>query len=151
MRAIGNIIWFVFGGVIMGLSWWVLGLLFYISIIGIPWGKSAFTLGTFSFFPFGKTVISRSELTQRRDIGTGFWGMVGNVIWFILAGFWLAAGHVVSGILCCITIIGFPFGIQHFKLAGASLFPVGKQVVPKEVAEEARRRNATAEVDNYRS
>ena len=141
MRAIGNIIWFIFGGLVMGLSWWLLGLVFYISIIGIPWGRSAFMLGTFSFFPFGKTVVSRKELLNKKDIGTGFFGSVGNVIWFLLAGIWLAIGHVISGIFYFITIIGFPFGIQHFKLAEASLFPVGKEVVPKEVARAAKRRN----------
>lgn len=146
MRLLGNVIWFVFGGVVMGLAWWLAGMLFYISIIGIPWGKAAISLGTFSFFPFGKTVISRKELTQKDDIGTGALGMFGNVLWFIFAGVWLAIGHIGSGLLCCITVVGIPFGVQHFKLAGASLFPIGKKVVPIELADEARRRNAAEEL-----
>ncbi len=135
MRAIGNLIWFVFGGVIMGLTWWLYGLLAFITIVGIPWGKACFVIGRFTFFPFGKVAISRKELNQRSDIGTGVLGAIGNVIWFIFAGIWLAIGHVLSALLCFITIIGIPFGIQHLKLAGISLFPIGKTVVAKEVAE----------------
>jgi uncharacterized membrane protein YccF (DUF307 family) len=138
MRAIGNLIWFVFGGVIMGLTWWLYGLLAFITIVGIPWGKACFVIGSFTFFPFGKVAISRKELNQRSDIGTGVLGAIGNVIWFIFAGIWLAIGHIASALLCFITIIGIPFGIQHLKLAGISLFPIGKTVVTKEVAEAVR-------------
>ncbi len=108
MRAIGNLIWFVFGGVIMGLTWWLYGLLAFITIVGIPWGKACFVIGRFTFFPFGKVAISRKELNQRSDIGTGVLGAIGNVIWFIFAGIWLAIGHVLSALLCFITIIGIP-------------------------------------------
>jgi uncharacterized membrane protein YccF (DUF307 family) len=135
MRAIGNLIWFVFGGVIMGLTWWLYGLLAFITIVGIPWGKACFVIGSFTFFPFGKVAISRKELNQKSDIGTGVLGAIGNIIWFIFAGIWLAIGHIASALLCFITIIGIPFGIQHLKLAGISLFPIGKTVVAKEVAE----------------
>jgi len=151
MNLIGNVIWFVFGGVIMGLLWWVFGLLAYISIIGIPWGKSCFVIGQFTFFPFGKEAINRKELTQKDDIGTGSAGLVGNIIWFLLAGIWLAIGHTTSAILCFITIIGIPFGVQHLKLAGVSLFPVGKKIVPKEVAKAAKKANAEAYVNSIRN
>lgn len=135
MNTLGNVIWFLLGGLIMGLAWWLYGLLAYISIIGIPWGKACFVIGQFTFFPFGQVAVSRKELNQKSDVGTGTLGTIGNVIWFFLAGIWLSIGHLFSSILCFITIIGIPFGIQHLKLAGVSLFPIGKKIVPKEVAE----------------
>jgi uncharacterized membrane protein YccF (DUF307 family) len=150
MRAILNLIWFVLGGVIMGLCWWLVGLLAYLSIIGIPWGKACFVIGNFSFFPFGKEAISRKELHQKDDIGTGGLGLLGNIIWFVLAGFWLAIGHVCAAVLCFITLIGIPFGIQHLKLAGISLAPIGMTIVPKEVAEAARKANAEEAVKGLR-
>lgn len=143
MSMIGNLIWFIFGGVIMGLAWWIVGLIAYISIIGIPWAKACFVIGKFTFFPFGKEAISRKELTHKDDIGTGGWGTLGNIIWFILAGLWLAIGHAIVSIPNFITIIGIPFGIQHLKLAGIAIAPIGKTIVSKEVAEAARK--ATAE------
>jgi len=151
MRAIGNLIWFLFGGVMMGLAWCFFGLLAFISIIGIPWGRSCFVMAGFSFFPFGKEAISRDELTLSEDIGTGGFGMLGNIIWFVFAGFWLAIGHVFSAIACFITIIGIPFSLQHLKLANISLSPIGKTVVTKEVAAAARNANAQIEVENLRS
>ena len=83
-------------------------------------------------------------------MGTGAWGFLANVIWFVCCGWWLAIGHVIAGLLNCITVIGIPFGIQHFKLAGVALSPVGKIVVAKEVAEEARKRNAADTVATLR-
>lgn len=142
MRTIGNVIWFVFGGFAMGLGWWLAGLLMAISLIGIPWVRSCFVIGSFCFFPFGNEAIDRAELTGKRDLGTGVLGLIGNVVWFVFAGLWLAIGHVVSALANFVTIIGIPFGIQHLKLAACALAPVGKTVVPIEVASEARRRNA---------
>ena len=151
MRAIGNLIWFIFGGIIMGLAWCFFGLLAFISIVGIPWGRSCFVIAGFSFFPFGNEAIARDELTLSEDIGTGGLGMVGNIIWFIFAGFWLALGHVFSAIACFVTIIGIPFALQHLKLAGISISPIGKTVVTKEVAAAARNANAETVVSNIRS
>ena len=128
----------------MGLAWWIAGLLAYLSVVGIPWGKACFVIGQFTFFPFGKEAISRKELTQKDDIGTGSLGTLGNIIWFIFAGVWLAIGHVSSALLNFITIIGIPFGIQHLKLAGIALAPIGKTVVSKEVAAAARKANEEA-------
>jgi uncharacterized membrane protein YccF (DUF307 family) len=139
MRLIGNLIWFVLGGVWMGLGWWIAGLLAYVSVVGIPWGKACFVIGQFTFFPFGKEAISREKLAQKEDIGTGVLGSIGNVIWFILAGIWLAIGHVSSALLNFITIIGIPFGIQHLKLASIALSPIGKTIVSKEVAAATRK------------
>ena len=151
MRAIGNLIWFVFGGVLMGLCWWLIGALAFVTIVGIPWAKACFVIGQFSFFPFGYEAISRKELTGRSDVGTGGFGLLGNIIWFVLAGVWLAIGHLLSAVGCFITIIGIPFGIQHLKLAGIALAPIGMTVVPKELAAEARRTHAQAAVSRLRS
>lgn len=151
MRAIGNFLWFIMGGVLMGLAWWLIGAIAFLTIIGIPWGRACFVIGKFSFFPFGKEAVSRKDLSQKDDVGTGGLGMLGNIIWFVLAGFWLALGHVGSAILCFITIIGIPFGIQHLKLAGIALAPIGKTIVSKEIAEAARRSNAEASVSALRS
>jgi uncharacterized membrane protein YccF (DUF307 family) len=129
LRLIGNIFWFILGGFVMGLAWCVLGLLAFITIVGIPWGRACFTMGMFSFFPFGKEAVSRKELSGNDDLGTGVLGVVGNIVWFLLAGIWLAIGHIASAIICFITIIGIPFGIQHIKLAVVSLAPIGKLVV----------------------
>ncbi|MGF1902446.1 YccF domain-containing protein [Aliivibrio sifiae] len=150
MSAIGNLIWFLFGGVFMGLAWCFFGILAFISIIGIPWGRACFVIAGFSFFPFGKEAIARDELTLNEDIGTGSLGFIGNVLWFIFAGFWLAIGHVISAIACFVTIIGIPFAIQHLKLAAISIAPIGQTIVDKEIAAAARNANARAEADKWR-
>jgi uncharacterized membrane protein YccF (DUF307 family) len=142
LRLIANLLWFVLGGFVMGLGWWIAGLVMAISIIGIPWVRSCFVFGSFCFFPFGNEAIDRKELTGKDDLGTGLLGLIGNIVWFFVAGIWLAIGHVVSAICNFVTIIGIPFGIQHLKLAGCALAPVGKTVVSKEVAAAARRRHS---------
>lgn len=129
MRFIGNILWFIFGGALMGLGWWLVGVLAYISIIGIPWGKACFVIGQFTFWPFGKDAFDRKIVNQKEDIGTGIFGSIGNIIWFVIAGIWLAMGHLVSALACFVTIIGIPFGIQHIKLAVIALAPIGKTIV----------------------
>ena len=131
MRTLGNIFWFILGGFLMGLGWWLVGLLAAITIVGLPWAKACFVIGQFAFLPFGKEAVSRKDLTQQDDIGTGTLGLVGNVIWFVLAGWWLAIGHLVSALACFVTIIGIPFGIQHMKLALIALAPIGKTIVAK--------------------
>ena len=142
MRTIGNLLWFILGGVVMGLAWFVFGALAFLTIVGIPWGRSSFVIGKFSFFPFGKEAISRKELFNEDDLGTGALGLIGNILWFLFAGMWLAIGHLVAALFCFVTIIGIPFGIQHLKLAGISIFPIGKTIVSKEVAKAALERNA---------
>ena len=150
MSVIGNFVWFVLGGVLMGIGWWLAGLVAFITIIGIPWGKACFVIGQFAFFPFGKEAVSRKELSNSDDVGTGGLGLIGNVIWFIFAGVWLAIGHVISAVLCFCTIIVIPFAIQHLKLAGIALAPIGKTIVSKEVAAAARKLNAEAYVAQRR-
>ncbi|MFY0663147.1 MAG: YccF domain-containing protein [Natronospirillum sp.] len=151
MRTIGNVLWFILGGAIMGLAWWCIGIIAFISIVGIPWGRACFVIGSFSFFPFGKEAISRSELTQRNDIGTGGFGLLGNIIWFVFAGLWLTIGHLISAFVCFVTIIGIPFGIQHIKLAGLAIFPIGKTIVTKEVVAAARAASAEMALAALRS
>jgi len=126
-----NVLWFVLGGLVMGLGWWLAGVLCAITIVGLPWARACFVIGSFSFWPFGQEAISRRELTGQVDLGTGPLGLVGNVVWFLVAGWWLAIGHLTSALACFISIIGIPFGIQHIKLALIALAPIGLQVVPK--------------------
>jgi uncharacterized membrane protein YccF (DUF307 family) len=150
MGVIGNFLWFILGGAVLGLCWWLVGVLAFVSVVGIPWGKACFVIGQFAFFPFGKEAMNRKDLSKKDDVGTGGLGLAGNIIWFVVAGVWLGIGHVLSAILCFITIIGIPFGVQHLKLAGIALAPIGKTIVSKEVAEAARRQNAEAIVAKIR-
>lgn len=131
LRAIGNILWFILGGLVMGLAWWLIGLVAFITIIGIPWGRACFVIGQFAFLPFGREAVDRKLITGRDDLGTGALGLVGNIIWFILAGFWLAIGHITVALALCLTIIGIPFALQHLKLALLTLAPVGKVIVQR--------------------
>lgn len=142
LSTLGNLIWFFLGGVWLGLGWWLAGVVMALSIIGLPWARSCFVLGGFCFFPFGREAIGRDELSGQPDLGTGALGLVGNVLWFLLAGWWLALGHLAAAVANALTIIGIPFAVQHVKLALCALAPVGKTVVSKEMAEQARRRNA---------
>jgi uncharacterized membrane protein YccF (DUF307 family) len=86
-------------------------------------------MGQFAFFPFGKQAVDRWTLSGSRDVGTGLLGTLGNIIWFVFAGIWLAIGHLISALCCFVTIIGIPFGLQHLKLAGIALAPIGKTIV----------------------
>ncbi|BBA99466.1 hypothetical protein RVR_6099 [Actinacidiphila reveromycinica] len=122
MKTILNVIWLVLCGLWMCLGYFLAGLLLCITIIGIPFGIAAFRIGLYALWPFGYTTV------ERRDAGAG--SLVGNVLWLILAGWWLALGHVVTGIALCVTIIGIPFGIANFKLIPLSLMPLGREVVP---------------------
>ncbi|HEY0195113.1 MAG TPA: YccF family protein [Kofleriaceae bacterium] len=98
MRTIANILWFVLGGVWMGLGWWLAGLLMVVSVVGLPWARSCFVFGSFCFSPFGREAIDRRVLTGHGDLGTGTLGFLGNVVWFLCAGLWLAIGHVAAAI-----------------------------------------------------
>ena len=151
MSAIGNFLWFLMGGAVMGLGWWLAGLLCAITIVGLPWARACFVIGQFAFFPFGREAIDRNDLSDRDDIGTGAWGTVGNVLWFLVVGIWLALGHVVAAVGCLVTIIGIPFGIQHLKLAGLALAPIGKTIVTRDEAAAARLLSAQLEVAKRRS
>ncbi len=150
MSTIGNLIWFIFGGLVMGLAWWIVGVIALISIVGIPWAKACFVMGKFAFFPFGQEAIKRRILTEQEDIGTGALGTLSNIIWFIVFGLWLALSHVALAIFYALTLIGIPFAIQHLKLAGIAIAPIGKTVVAKEVAAAARNSHAMQTVARLR-
>jgi uncharacterized membrane protein YccF (DUF307 family) len=151
LSAIGNVLWFIFGGLWMGLGWWLASILCALTIVGLPWAKSCFVIGQFAFLPFGKAAVSRAALNGTDDVGTGILGLVSNILWFLFAGAWLAIGHVVTACACFVTIIGIPFGIQHLKLAVLALAPVGKTIVSKEEAEAAHLYAAQASVAKRRS
>ena len=125
-----NVLWFVFGGFWSGLSWLLGGVILAITIVGLPWTAAAFRIGLFSFAPFGRQIESRQWATGRDDLGTGCLGAVLNVLWFSLAGWWIALGHLVIAVAQAMTIIGIPFAVQHVKLAGLALAPVGKTITP---------------------
>lgn len=129
MNQVLNILWVVLGGFLMALGWWLAGLFMALTIIGLPWARAAFTLGLFTLWPFGREMVDRRFLTGREDIGTGVLGMMGNIVWFVVAGAWLAIGHILCAVACAVTIIGLPFAWVHLKLAMASIAPIGKDVV----------------------
>ena len=119
MSCLGNLLWFIFGGCISGLSWMLAGWLWCISIIGIPYGIQCFKFASMSFFPFGKEIV----------YGGGAVSFIVNVIWILISGIPLAVEHLVIGCLLCVTIIGIPFGLQQFKLAKLALMPFGTSIV----------------------
>jgi uncharacterized membrane protein YccF (DUF307 family) len=125
-----NVLWFILGGWLMGLGWILAGLLMAITIVGLPWARACFMIAGYSFWPFGRDIVSRDEYYGRGDLGTGTLGTIGNVLWFVFAGWWLALGHLSLAVGLACSIIGIPFAWAHVKLALASLFPVGKTVVP---------------------
>jgi uncharacterized membrane protein YccF (DUF307 family) len=129
MALILNILWFIFGGFISGLAWLLAGLLLAITVVGLPWTMAAWRIAGFSFAPFGRHVVPRHVLTGRGDLGTGPLGFLMNVIWVVLAGWWLALHHVVLAVGLAVTIIGIPFALQHLKLALISFAPIGQEVV----------------------
>lgn len=145
-----NALWFVLGGIIGGIAWWLAGIIAAITIIGLPWARACFRIGNYTFFPFGRDVISVKELHGHSSGTAGFFRFIGNVIWFVPLGFCLMVIHLIAAIACFITIIGIPFGWAHLKLAGASIFPLGKRIVRADVAKLARDQNAVAELARLR-
>ena len=125
-----NILWIVCGGLWMAIAWVIAAAIMAITIIGIPWARAAFNIAAYTLLPFGQRAVSRAAYFGREDTGTGPMGVIGNVIWLLLAGWWLALGHLVAAALLAITIIGIPFAWAHLKLAGIALWPIGKIIVP---------------------
>ena len=136
LKSILNILWVVLGGLTMALGWWLVGLISAVSIVGLPWSRSCFVIGTFALWPFGFEAINRRDLSRRVDLGTGPLGLIGNIIWFLVAGWWLAIGHLTSALACFVTVIGIPFGIQHIKLALIAIAPIGMTIVPAHRTDE---------------
>ncbi len=127
-----NILWLVTGGVWMAFFWLVAALIMAITIIGIPWAKAALNIAAYSLLPFGHKAVSRREWTGQEDIGTGPFGTLGNILWLVLAGWWLALAHLLTALALAVTIIGIPFAWAHLKLAGIALWPIGKMIVPSD-------------------
>jgi uncharacterized membrane protein YccF (DUF307 family) len=124
-----NVLWFIFGGLEMAVFWLVAALLMALTVIGLPWARSALVLARYTLAPFGSSVVRRDMVTGHGDLGTGPLGLVGNLIWLLLAGWWLALGHVVTALALAVSLIGLPFAWAHLKLAALSLWPVGTTVV----------------------
>lgn len=146
MRFAGNVIWFVLGGWYTGLAWLIGAGIFAITIVGLPLTRAALEMAKMSAAPFGKSVVHVRELDGKSVTAatatTGTIGLVFNIIWACTFGIILFLMYLLAGVLCCITIIGIPFGIASFKLAGISFWPVGRRVVSKELANHARKQNA---------
>lgn len=134
-----NLLWLVFGGFYMAVGWLIAAIVMAITIVGLPWTRAAFNIALYTLLPFGQTAVSRAAHTGRGDLGTGPLGAIGNLIWLVLAGWWLALGHLLTAVLLAITIIGIPFAWAHLKLAGLALWPIGKMIVPIEETVRYRR------------
>jgi uncharacterized membrane protein YccF (DUF307 family) len=135
MRLVLNIIWFVLAGLWLAIGYAIAALICFILIITIPFGIAALRIAVFALWPFGKTVVKRTDA----GVASG----IGNVIWFILCGWWLALGHLVTGVLLCLTILGIPLGLANFKLIPVSLLPLGREIL---TVEEARLRGVMSTV-----
>jgi uncharacterized membrane protein YccF (DUF307 family) len=132
-----NILWIIFGGVEMAVAWVIAAVIMAITIIGLPWARAALNIALYTLLPFGHKAVSRAEYTGHTDLGTGPLGLIGNLIWLVLAGWWLALGHLILAVGWAITIIGIPFAWAHLKLAGISLWPIGMMIVPDNAAPAA--------------
>ncbi|CAM5661875.1 Inner membrane protein YccF [Streptomyces rimosus subsp. rimosus] len=130
MKLILNVIWLILSGLWMAIGYVVAGIICCVLIITIPFGIASFRIAGYALWPFGRTTV------ERRDAGAG--SVIGNVIWVIFAGWWLALGHIVTGLLLCVTIIGIPFGIANFKMVPISLLPLGREIVPTDQPFAAR-------------
>lgn len=127
-----NVLWVVTGGVWMAAGWLIAAVVMALTIIGIPWTRAAIDIARYTLLPFGFRAVPRDMVAGREDLGTGALGWVGNLIWLLLAGWWLAIGHLVTAVVLALTIIGLPFAWAHLKLAWLSLWPIGKAIVPVE-------------------
>jgi uncharacterized membrane protein YccF (DUF307 family) len=135
VRLLLNLIWLIFGGLLMALGYAVAALIMLILIVTIPFGIAAGRMALFCVWPFGRTLVRRGD--------AGIASTIGNVIWFLLAGWWLALGHLFTGVVMCLTIIGIPLGLASFKLIPVSLAPLGREVVD---IDQARRLGAAGTI-----
>ena len=129
-----NLLWIVFGGWWMALGWVIAAVVMAITIVGLPWARAAFNIAAYTLLPFGYKAVPRNEYFGHENVGTGPLGVIGNIVWLLLAGWWLALGHLVTAILLAVTVIGIPFAWAHLKLAGLALWPIGKAIVPAQNA-----------------
>ncbi|WJK34887.1 YccF domain-containing protein [Solwaraspora sp. WMMA2065] len=125
MRVILNLLWLIFGGgIVLGLGYAVAALVCFVLIVTIPFGVASLRLAYYSLWPFGRTLVAKP--------GAGIGSGLANILWVVLAGWWLALTHIVTGVTLCLTIIGIPFGIANFKLVPAAFWPLGREVVDVE-------------------
>jgi uncharacterized membrane protein YccF (DUF307 family) len=136
-----NILWVLTGGIWMALAWLLAAVIMAITIIGLPWARAAYNIASYTLLPFGRVALPRDEVAGREDLGTSPLGTLGNVIWLVLAGWWLALGHIITGVGLALTIIGIPFAWAHLKLALLSLWPIGRTIVSIEDAALLRDRS----------
>ncbi|WAL66290.1 YccF domain-containing protein [Amycolatopsis cynarae] len=122
MRLLLNVIWLVLCGFWMAIAYVIAGIVCCVLIIPIPFGIAAFRIANYALWPFGRTLV------DRRDAGAG--SLIGNILWIVFAGWWLALGHIATGIALCVTIVGIPLGLANFKLVPVSLVPLGREIVP---------------------
>jgi uncharacterized membrane protein YccF (DUF307 family) len=123
----------------MAAGWLLAAVLMAVTIIGLPWTRAAFNIAAYTLLPFGYKAVPRSQWSGREDFGTGPLGTLGNILWLLLAGWWLALGHLITAIALAFTIIGIPFAWAHLKLAGLALWPIGKLIVPADATPSANR------------
>ncbi len=121
MNVLGNIIWLIFGGFMIALEYLISSIILMVTIIGIPFGLQTLKLASLALWPFGR----EASFTNRAD---GCLSIFMNVLWILVGGIWISLSHVFWGLILCITIIGIPFGMQHFKLAGVALTPFGREI-----------------------
>jgi uncharacterized membrane protein YccF (DUF307 family) len=124
MKLVGNIIWWIFGGLVTAIEYFVASVAMMVTIVGIPFGLQTLKIGMMTLMPFNTSI-------KEKEKSNGFISLIMNIIWFFVGGIWITLTHVIFGILLTITVIGIPFAKQHFKLAAISLSPFGKEVVNK--------------------
>lgn len=122
MNTVLNVVWLVLAGFWLALGYVVAGIISMVLIVTIPFGIASFRMASYALWPFGRTVVDKP--------GAGAWSTIGNVVWILVAGWWLALEHLVTGVLLCLTIIGIPLGIGSLKMIPVSLVPLGKEIVP---------------------
>jgi uncharacterized membrane protein YccF (DUF307 family) len=137
LRLLLNIIWLVFAGLWMAIGYAFAALICFVLIITIPFGIAALRIGIFALWPFGKTVVKRADA----GVASG----VGNVLWFLLCGWWLALMHLITGVVLCVTVIGIPLGLGNFKLIPVSLMPFGREIVS---VDQARAMGVRPQIEN---
>jgi uncharacterized membrane protein YccF (DUF307 family) len=130
LTVILNVLWLVSGGLAMAGAWLVAGIFMAMTVIGLPWAFAAFRIAWLTLLPFGQGAMRRDLYRRRDDLGTGPLGILGNIIWLLLGGWWVALGHLGTAVGLAVTIIGLPFAWAHLKLAGLALWPIGREIVP---------------------
>ncbi len=128
MRLLLNIVWFVLCGLWLAIGYAIAALICFVLIVTIPFGLAALRIAVFALWPFGRTVVRRAD--------AGAASAIGNVLWLILCGWWLALAHLITGVLLCVTLIGIPLGLANFKLIPISLLPLGREIVPTDQASD---------------